>query len=536
MSSEVAKPVRVATLGVFKGDQLLMGLRRDNTLWTTPGGHLNDAESPIAGALRELREETGLEATPDQMQYLGSCVTPGRSGRPVELHMFQLEIGARPTLDIRNDPDQEVHGWSFVDVSNGLPAGLRSALHTPKNQLLRALGLMSFDDDHKLAAPVALRDGEEMPPAEARRMAGLGLELAQALGRKFAPLSVKRARALVEGRGMSRDDIRDTAQYFQLYGDRVGETDSQGQPTDKHLEALMWGGPCAAKWAKALASGGSTSRLVASRLGRLVASAPSLDQLKTIIGKYLYSTNIQLREVSDGIWDVHNAKGKLDYYRVVLRGGRYRFEETGAVAALGAGSYGNPVPYRYKGQLFYIEQGNRPSTLEIYISDELIHTLTNSSLEAAKAWIRAEMDATPSRLAAREDEGWEPSDHRVEVYEWEVWEWPGDVVGTYKTEAEANAALRRIRSKPDHVTSGVRKERVGFQDRKGKVHKTLFSATEGDSTQKTGRTMKEVSSDIQQAGVDDNDQAPEEDREIPGGPRRKTDAEMKEDPAEDLAR
>ena len=38
------------------------------SVWITPGGGLNDGESPEAGARRELREETGIDAEP------GPCV------------------------------------------------------------------------------------------------------------------------------------------------------------------------------------------------------------------------------------------------------------------------------------------------------------------------------------------------------------------------------------------------------------------------------------------------------------------------------
>lgn len=266
MSSQIAAPARVATLAVWRGHELMMGLRRDNMKWTTPGGHLNSAESPIAGAIRELKEETGLDATADQMQYLGSAQVAGRSGAPVELHMFQMDVGMRPALNISNDPDHEVHGWGFVDVSNGIPSGLAANLHTPKNHLFRSLGLMQFEDGVKLSMPIALKAGEHFPPAEARRMAGLGLEGAAMFGRKLPAPALARAKALVEGRGMSKDEIRDTARYFSLYGNCLGENDSRGEPSDRHLECMLWGGPAAAKWTAALASTLSNRLAAPSRL------------------------------------------------------------------------------------------------------------------------------------------------------------------------------------------------------------------------------------------------------------------------------
>ena len=46
------------------GDHILMGKRRDNQKWTFPGGHVEPQETMKEGAMRELKEETGIEAHP----------------------------------------------------------------------------------------------------------------------------------------------------------------------------------------------------------------------------------------------------------------------------------------------------------------------------------------------------------------------------------------------------------------------------------------------------------------------------------------
>ena len=66
---------RVSSVIVATDDKMLMLQRRDNNKWTFPGGHLNDTESHLEGAVRELWEEAGIRANPDEMILLGSKKT-----------------------------------------------------------------------------------------------------------------------------------------------------------------------------------------------------------------------------------------------------------------------------------------------------------------------------------------------------------------------------------------------------------------------------------------------------------------------------
>jgi 8-oxo-dGTP pyrophosphatase MutT (NUDIX family) len=55
------------------------GLRAHSSQWALPGGRCDAGEAPVAGALRELHEELGLELTPDDV--LGQLDDyPTRSG------------------------------------------------------------------------------------------------------------------------------------------------------------------------------------------------------------------------------------------------------------------------------------------------------------------------------------------------------------------------------------------------------------------------------------------------------------------------
>lgn len=128
------------TIAVMRNGHLLMGQRRDNSKWTMPGGGMNNGEVPLAGALRELKEEAGIEAP--GLDHLVSKEIAGRSGRKVIVHAYRWMAPEGLTFRTGQDPDQEVSEWKWIDVRSGLPAEIRENLQSPKNLLLEALGLL----------------------------------------------------------------------------------------------------------------------------------------------------------------------------------------------------------------------------------------------------------------------------------------------------------------------------------------------------------------------------------------------------------
>ena len=134
-------PKEVSSIAVINGNSILMGVRNDTKLWTTPGGKLDPGEDPISGAQRELFEEAGIQP-PENLKYLKSERIVGFDGRPVNVHVFVCFGDFETTTE--NDPDDEVDKWEWFDIRKGLPDEVKARLHSPKNVVLKALGLIDF--------------------------------------------------------------------------------------------------------------------------------------------------------------------------------------------------------------------------------------------------------------------------------------------------------------------------------------------------------------------------------------------------------
>lgn len=111
-----------ANVAVFDGSQILLTLREDFRVWCLPGGHADPYESLAQAAIREVREETGLEV--ELTRLVGLYSRPGWTNGLYHLALF----AARPVGGtLRPDPHEVVEARYF-DLDH-LPDGLMIGQH-----------------------------------------------------------------------------------------------------------------------------------------------------------------------------------------------------------------------------------------------------------------------------------------------------------------------------------------------------------------------------------------------------------------------
>lgn len=122
----------VSKVGIFCKGKYLMGVRQDNGKWTEPGGHLHPGEDPLKGAVREVKEETGITLPDGAVKHLGDRQITKPDGTKLLIHTFRSDLKVEPQTTTKKDPDKEVFGWNWIPLKgNGLPSAVNNNLHVP---------------------------------------------------------------------------------------------------------------------------------------------------------------------------------------------------------------------------------------------------------------------------------------------------------------------------------------------------------------------------------------------------------------------
>jgi ADP-ribose pyrophosphatase YjhB (NUDIX family) len=111
-------------------DEFLLLKRTDNDLWAMPGGHVQQNEMPIDGAIRELLEETGIVSTSKNLKLIARVLTKGYSIFSVYLYDIDSKIEPKKL-------NSEHSEWGYFTI-NDLPKPLMLGV---KESIKRALGI-----------------------------------------------------------------------------------------------------------------------------------------------------------------------------------------------------------------------------------------------------------------------------------------------------------------------------------------------------------------------------------------------------------
>ena len=117
MGSSLPKRQRVAAYAVILRDDMILLSRLSphittDELWTLPGGGLDHGEDPRHAVLREVKEETGLDAMVGDTARVYSAHLPGvwREGRRVDAHALRIVYDGWVPVDAPEPRVLEVDG------------------------------------------------------------------------------------------------------------------------------------------------------------------------------------------------------------------------------------------------------------------------------------------------------------------------------------------------------------------------------------------------------------------------------------------
>ena len=128
-------------MGVVSQGYILTGKRKDNGLWTCPGGHMDAGETPLTAAIRECEEESGIVIEKSQVKELPSKVIKSHrlEGKTFQVHPFIAEIPNRVYPKMMDDPDYEMSEWQWVKISKDTPELKPEARHAKDDLIIKHL-------------------------------------------------------------------------------------------------------------------------------------------------------------------------------------------------------------------------------------------------------------------------------------------------------------------------------------------------------------------------------------------------------------
>lgn len=108
LGADTVHTADVAAIATMHGHDYVLTVRRLYPpyagYWALPGGHIDQGETPLFAAARELGEETGLPLAPASLVHVGTYDTPGRDPRgPYVTTAYTTWLDHCPTVHAADD-------------------------------------------------------------------------------------------------------------------------------------------------------------------------------------------------------------------------------------------------------------------------------------------------------------------------------------------------------------------------------------------------------------------------------------------------
>lgn len=164
---------KIASVAVMVGERLLIGKRSDDQRWNLPGGHVDEGETPVQGAIRELEEETGIKAKASDLVLLCDPQKVNTfTGKTIEVYSYLLVLPKMAEVTQEGEDEGEAHDWYWTNISNGIPADIAQNWHNKTDATMDALGLPVCTNDAFDKSAEELFDLEKAWPKHYNRVKG----------------------------------------------------------------------------------------------------------------------------------------------------------------------------------------------------------------------------------------------------------------------------------------------------------------------------------------------------------------------------
>ena len=98
----VARPTtRGALVAIWQDGEILLVRNSYVSYYCVPGGYIKGTETPVMAAVRELAEEIGVRAAPEDLT-LGLHETHTWEGKTDDVSIFDVELKERPVFQVDN--------------------------------------------------------------------------------------------------------------------------------------------------------------------------------------------------------------------------------------------------------------------------------------------------------------------------------------------------------------------------------------------------------------------------------------------------